>query len=106
MSCAATARSVARGVALTPLRSIAVDTRYIPYGVPMWVDTSTYDGQPLRRLMVAQDTGSAIKGVVRADIFWGPGEAALAWAGKQKAGGSYYALIPRNRAMPLAALSR
>ena len=69
----------AQGVALTPLRSLAVDRRFIPLGAPLWVDTKTpagsswRDTKPLRRLFIAQDTGGAIRGPVRADIFWGRG---------------------------------
>jgi membrane-bound lytic murein transglycosylase A len=88
----------AQGVALTPGRSLAVDTRYIPLGAPIWLDT-TWPGQrdePLRRLMVAQDVGGAIKGVVRGDFFWGPGEAALEYAGRMKQDGRYWLLLPRS----------
>lgn len=86
----------AMGVPLTPRRSMAVDTDYIPLGVPVWLDTHDPDGQPLRRLMVAQDVGSAIKGVVRGDFFWGPGEAALAHAGRMRSVGRTYVLLPRT----------
>ncbi|MFD2204868.1 murein transglycosylase A [Kiloniella antarctica] len=86
----------AMGVALTPERSLAVDPRHIPLGVPLWLDT-TWPGtdEPLQRLMVAQDTGSAITGPVRGDFFWGPGEPALAQAGKMKQKGRYYLLLPK-----------
>ncbi len=87
----------AMGVALTPARSLAVDPRYMPLGVPLWLDT-TWPGsdRPLQRLMVAQDTGSAIRGPIRGDFFWGPGEAALAQAGGMKQRGSYYLLLPKS----------
>lgn len=88
----------ALGVPLTPKRSIAVDTRTLPLGVPLWLDSVDPDGAPLERLMVAQDIGSAIKGVVRGDFFWGPGEAALAMAGRMKSPGEWYVLLPRGRA--------
>ncbi|HLO77766.1 MAG TPA: murein transglycosylase A, partial [Magnetospirillum sp.] len=65
------------GVALTPERSLAVDPKFIPLGVPVFLDTVEPSGKPLRRLVMAQDTGSAIKGPVRGDFFWGPGEAAF-----------------------------
>lgn len=85
----------AMGVPLTPLRSMAVDTRYVALGTPLWLDSVDPDGEPLQRLMVAQDVGSAIKGVVRGDFFWGAGEPALAKAGRMKSGGTYYLLLPR-----------
>jgi membrane-bound lytic murein transglycosylase A len=87
----------AEGVALTPGRSLAVDTDLLPLGAPLWLDT-TWPGsdKPLRRLVVAQDTGSAIKGAVRGDLFWGAGEAALAYAGGMKQPGSYYLLLPKS----------
>lgn len=87
----------AMGVALTPERSMAVDTRFIPLGVPLWLDSHDPDGIPLQRLMVAQDVGSAIKGVVRGDFFWGAGEPALAKAGRMKSTGRYYILLPATR---------
>ncbi|MCZ4281198.1 MltA domain-containing protein [Kiloniella laminariae] len=87
----------AMGVPLTPARSLAVDPRFMPLGVPLWLDT-TWPGsdRPLQRLMVAQDTGSAIRGPIRGDFFWGPGEAALAQAGGMKQKGSYYLLLPKS----------
>lgn len=95
----------AQGVALTPRRSMAVDNRYIPLGLPLWLDT-TMPGEnagPLRRLMVAQDTGSAIKGPVRGDFYWGTGDGALEYAGRMKSRGRYYILLPRHLAAKLAA---
>jgi membrane-bound lytic murein transglycosylase A len=86
----------AMGVALTPGRSMAVDTRYVPLGTPLWLDSVDPDGEPLQRLMVAQDVGSAIKGVVRGDFYWGAGEPALAKAGRMKSNGTYYLLLPRK----------
>ncbi|MFA7430475.1 MAG: murein transglycosylase A [Rhodospirillaceae bacterium] len=88
----------ALGVPLTPKRSMAVDTRYVPLTVPLWLDTHDPDNAPLRRLVVAQDVGSAIKGVVRGDFFWGFGEPALVDAGRMKSRGTYYLLLPRDRA--------
>ena len=87
----------AQGVALTPMRSIAVDPRYVPYGLPVFLDT-TWPGEqrPLRRLMVAQDTGSAIKGPLRADFYWGSGEPALDKAGGMKQQGRFYFLLPKT----------
>ncbi|MGH6899545.1 MAG: murein transglycosylase A [Geminicoccaceae bacterium] len=89
----------AQGVSLTAGRSLAVDRRYIPFGVPVWLDTTAPwpDGEgPLRRLMVAQDTGGAIKGVVRGDVFWGAGARAEAIAGHMKSRGRYAVLLPRT----------
>ena len=87
----------AQGVALTPGRSLAVDPQFVPLGVPLWLDTSQpgMSDQPLRRLVVAQDTGAAILGVVRGDLFWGTGEAAFEEAGRMKQPGRYYLLLPR-----------
>ncbi|MCC7168023.1 MAG: murein transglycosylase, partial [Rhodospirillales bacterium] len=82
-------------VALTPGRSLAVDPRFIPYGAPLWLDTVEPGGKALRRLMIAQDTGAAITGVVRGDVFWGTGEAALAQAGRMKSPGGYFILLPK-----------
>lgn len=92
------------GVPLTPERSLAVDTRFIPLGVPLFLDTVEPSGKPLRRLMVAQDTGTAIKGVVRGDFFWGAGEAAFEKAGRMKSTGRYWIMLPRSRSPRLAAL--
>ena len=78
--------------------SLAVDPRYIPFGVPIWLDTTApfpEGAGPLRRLVVAQDTGSAIKGVVRGDVFWGAGERAEAIAGHMKSRGRYAVLLPK-----------
>lgn len=90
----------AQGVPLTPGRSLAVDARHIPYGVPIWLDTRDPRDEkrrtPLRRLMVAQDTGSAIKGGVRGDFFWGAGQMAAYAAGVMKEPGVYYVLLPRK----------
>jgi membrane-bound lytic murein transglycosylase A len=90
----------AQGVALTPGRSLAVDTKLMPLGAPIWLDTSwpadtPEADQPLQRLVVAQDTGGAIKGAVRGDIFFGTGEQALDYAGRMKQAGRYYLLLPR-----------
>jgi membrane-bound lytic murein transglycosylase A len=74
-----------QGVALTPERSIAVDPTSIPLGTPVWLDTTEpLSSTPMRRLVIAQDTGSAIVGAVRADYFWGWGERAEAQAGRMK----------------------
>ncbi len=85
------------GVALTPRRSLAVDPRTIPLGAPVFVAT-TFPGTdfPLQQLMVAQDTGGAIKGRVRADFFWGMGDAAGNIAGKMKQEVRLWVLLPKE----------
>ena len=90
----------AQGVPLTPGRSLAVDRRYLPLGVPLWLDTVDPGdtGRPLRRLVVAQDAGGAIKGVVRGDLFWGFGAPALAKAGRMRSPGRYFLLLPKSAA--------
>jgi len=86
-----------QGVPLTPGRSLAVDPAFLPLGIPVYLDTTwPASDRPLRRLMVAQDTGSAIKGPVRGDFFWGFGEEALAEAGRMKQSGVYYLLLPKT----------
>jgi membrane-bound lytic murein transglycosylase A len=81
---------------VTPMRSIAADPAYTPLGAPVWVEK---DGNlPLRRLMIAQDTGSAIKGAQRADIFVGTGDEAGQTAGTMKDAGRMVVLLPIQRA--------
>jgi membrane-bound lytic murein transglycosylase A len=98
----------AQGVPLTPERSLAVDTQSIPLGFPVWVETSLpsesdseVGGTSYNRLFVAQDTGNAIKGSVRGDIFFGSGERAERLAYKMQQTGEYYILIPRERTADL-----
>ncbi|WP_419420580.1 murein transglycosylase A [Legionella sp. D16C41] len=91
----------AQGVALTPGYSLAVDRKWIPLGAPMWLDTTRPNkhsdkGAKLQRLMIAQDTGGAIRGVVRGDVFWGAGDRATFIAGKMKNKGRYWLLLPRH----------
>lgn len=87
----------ALGVPLTPGRSLAVDRRHIPLGAPVFVDTFWPNSdQPLRRLMMAQDTGGAIKGKVRGDFFWGMGDQAGAQAGRMKQTTRFWVLLPRE----------
>ncbi len=87
----------ALGIPLTALRSLAVDPRTIPLGAPVFVST-TYPGTdfPLKQLMVAQDTGGAIKGQVRADFFWGMGDDAGKIAGRMKQDGQLWVLLPKE----------
>ena len=86
------------GVKLTAGRSLAIDRAKLPYGVPVWLDATYNDaaGTKIRRLMMAQDTGGAIRGAVRGDYFWGSGAEAEKMAGPMKARGGYYLLIPKN----------
>ena len=78
-------------------RVIAIDPRSVPLGAPVWLDTTRPNSsQPLRRLMMAQDTGGAIKGGVRADFFWGFGPEAGAQAGKMKQQGRMWVLLPNG----------
>lgn len=87
----------ALGVPLTAERSIAVDPATIPLGVPVFLSTTRpLSSEPIQRLMFAQDTGSAIQGGVRADFFWGAGDAAGETAGRMKQGGRMWVLMPRS----------
>ena len=84
-------------VALVPNRNIAVDTRYIPLGFPVFINTTNpLTKKPLNKLTISADTGGAIKGVVRADIFFGYGEEAHKLAGNMKQEGTMYILVPNN----------
>jgi len=91
----------AEKVPLTPGRSLAVDRSLHPLGSLLWLDSSfpLPDGTgraPLKRLMVAQDTGTAIRGLQRGDVFWGSGRDAAEIAGRMKEPGALIALIPRG----------
>jgi membrane-bound lytic murein transglycosylase A len=92
----------AEGVPLTPGRSMAVDLNYLPLGVPLWLSggmPAPREGQPdrkLHRLLVAQDTGGAIRGPVRGDLFWGFGPEAEALAGRMKHRGKLWVLLPKG----------
>lgn len=93
----------AQKVALTPRRSLAVDRSLWAFGTPIWLDTTAPSGpdatmQPFRHLMVAQDTGTAIRGHVRGDVFWGAGDQAALTAGHMKSPGRMTVLLP----LPLA----
>ena len=86
----------AMGLALTPQRSIAVDTQFIPLGVPVFLATTQPNSEvSLQRLMMAQDTGGAIKSAVRADFFWGFGADAGEKAGRMKQRGMMWVLLPK-----------
>ncbi|ACK50112.1 MltA domain protein [Methylocella silvestris BL2] len=84
------------GLPLTPLRSLAVDRSLYAYGTPVWIDVdlAASEGGRVRRLMIAQDTGSAILGPARADIFFGSGDEAGARAGNVRHAGEFVALLP------------
>ncbi|WP_090693867.1 murein transglycosylase A [Paraburkholderia phenazinium] len=87
----------ALGVPLTPERSIAVDPSSIPLGTPVFLQTTRpLTNSPMNRLVFAQDTGSAIKGGVRADYFWGLGDDAGDLAGKMKQAGRMWLLLPNS----------
>lgn len=89
----------ALGVPLTAERSAAIDPRSIPLGTPIFLATTRPNSpQPLNRLLMAQDTGGAIKGVVRVDFFWGFGKAAGDMAGKMKQSGRVWVLWPADSA--------
>ena len=94
------------GVPLTAERSIAVDPRVIPLGVPVFLATTWPNtADPLNRLMVAQDTGGAIAGAVRADFFWGFGDPAGNQAGKMRQSGRMWVLLPKGYTPPPAAVA-
>jgi len=84
-------------VDLTPERSIAIDRSVVPLGAPMWIDTTLplADKPAFRRLVMAQDTGGAIKGAVRADVYFGSGERAELLAGNMKQSGQLWVLEPK-----------
>lgn len=91
----------ALGVPLTARRSLAVDARYIPLGAPVFLATTMPNSrQPLNRLMLAQDTGGAIRGAVRADFFWGFGDEAGALAGRMRQTGKMWVLLPNGYPLP------
>ena len=90
----------AQKVSLTPLRSLAVDRSLWVFGTPIWLDANTPSGpkgemETFRHLMVAQDTGTAIKGHARGDVFWGAGAHAALTAGHMKSPGSMIVLLPK-----------
>jgi membrane-bound lytic murein transglycosylase A len=89
-----------QGVPLTAERSLAVDSELIPYGLPLWLETNlkskSGSTQNYNRLFIAQDTGSAIKGAIRGDIFFGYGKEAEEKASYTHAQGRYFVLLPVN----------
>ncbi len=90
-----------QGTTLTPGYSMAVDLKWVPMGTPVWLNTTrpelrTEKTHPFQRLMIAQDTGGAIRGAVRGDVYWGPGKKAASIAGKMRNPGQYWMLLPKK----------
>jgi len=91
----------ALGVPLTAQRSVAIDPRYVPLGAPLFLNTTMPNSRtPLNRMMMAQDTGGAIRGAVRADFFWGFGDEAGAQAGRMRQNGRIWVLLPNDYPVP------
>ncbi len=91
----------ALGAPLSAGYSIAVDPRHVPLGAPVYLDTTQpLSTRPLQRLVLAQDTGGAIRGAVRADFFWGTGDEAGALAGRMRQRGAMWLLWPRGEKPP------
>ncbi len=97
-----------QGAPLTPAASVAVDAHLHPLGAPVYVDTTIPDVDPSKpdrsfaKLLVAQDTGGAIRGPVRGDIFWGFGAVPQAIAGRMKSNGRFFVFVPKRVAAALA----
>ena len=87
------------GVTLTAMTSLAVDPAFIPLGLPLWLDTTwpLEQAKPMRMLVVAQDTGGAIKGPVRGDVYFGAGPEAARNAGHMAQRGRYFLLLPKAK---------
>jgi membrane-bound lytic murein transglycosylase A len=91
-----------QGTALTPGYSMAVDLKWVPMGTPVWLNTTrpgannSIKNHEFKRLMIAQDTGGAIRGPVRGDVYWGQGDKATSIAGRMKNPGQYWLLLPKN----------
>ena len=98
----------AQGMALTPGYSLAVDKKWIPLGAPLWLDTKRPDKKDqekekqFQRLMIAQDTGGAIRGFMRGDIYWGSGKLAAFLGEHMKNEGHYWLLLPKHMLNRLA----
>lgn len=84
------------GTPLSKIRSIAMDDDIYTLGMPVYIDTNLSDGRRFSRLMIAQDTGSAIRGWIRADIFFGKGDEAYKFAHGQHAQGQMFILMPKE----------
>ena len=87
-------------VPLTPQRSLAIDSDILPYGFPIWLESKIKpegkSAKPFRKLLVTQDTGSAIKGTIRGDVFFGRGKDAEELAAGMNSIGKYFILLPAN----------
>lgn len=91
----------ALGAPLTPGYSVAVDPRFISLGAPVYLATTfPLSARPLERLVMAQDTGGAIRGAIRADFFWGTGDDAGTQAGRMRQRGRMWLLWPKNAPLP------
>lgn len=88
----------AMGQPLTAQRSLAIDRKHLPLGIPIWLDAQhpTDKNKNIKHLVMAQDTGGAIKGAIRGDFYWGEGAKAGELAGSMKSSGRYYLLLPRT----------
>lgn len=93
-------------VPLTSEYSLAVDTHFIPLGLPLWLYTRLPNQQVFAHLMIAQDTGGAIKGAIRGDIYFGSGKRAEHIAGTMKSSGQYWALVPKFTLIRILAKNR
>ena len=91
----------ALGVPISAERSVAIDPKFVPLGAPIFITTTQPNStNPLKRMMVAQDTGGAIKGGVRADYFWGAGNEAGKMACAMKQIGKIWVLLPKDFQLP------
>jgi membrane-bound lytic murein transglycosylase A len=87
----------ALGVPLTPQRSVAIDSRFLPLGAPVFLSTTQANSEiPMQRLVMAQDTGGAIRGPIRVDYFFGFGAEAAENAGRMKQSGAVWVLLPKQ----------
>lgn len=98
----------AKGMQLTPGYSLAVDKKWIPIGAPLWLSTSRPDQRTdnevkFKRLMIAQDTGGAIRGVMRGDVYWGSGKTANFLGENMKTIGRYWLLLPKTSVQKMTA---
>lgn len=97
----------AQGMGLVPGYSLAIDKKWVPLGAPLWLTTTIPDKQKnnekeFHRLMIAQDTGGAIKGLMRGDIYWGSGKKAAYLGEHMKNEGHYWLLLPKHTLDKLA----
>ena len=97
----------AMGQPLTAKHSLAIDRKHLPLGIPIWLNAEhPLDKKQLEHLVMAQDTGGAIKGAIRGDLYWGEGSTAGNFAGAMKSSGRYYLLLPRSLyKMPISSQS-